>query len=107
MVRAFNVFLLGCLILCGGTAGLILVIRLMCAAGLGAGIAVDVLFSVGLATLLPCSFLAAGAVFPGPPRPPSVSIWCPHCGMPLPVFVFAPPGASVPGVGPTDPFAKD
>ena len=53
--------------------------------------------AVGLAVLLPCSFLAAGHVLPGPPRPPSNLLVCPNCGMAFPVWgIHTPTDAPAP-----------
>ncbi|MEN9665589.1 MAG: hypothetical protein RLZZ326_1952 [Planctomycetota bacterium] len=78
MVRAINVFVLGCLLFCVGTVTLFLVSWAVAAAG--GGDLVTPLVAVGLAILMPCSFLAAGMVFPGPPRPQFELVACPSCG---------------------------
>ena len=78
MVRAINVFVLGCLLFCVGTVTLFLVSWAVAAAG--GGDLVTPLVAVGLAILMPCSFLAAGMVFPGPPRPHFELVACPSCG---------------------------
>ena len=78
MVRAINVFVLGCLLFCVGTVTLVLVSWAVAAAG--GGDLVTPLVAVGLAILMPCSFLAAGMVFPGPPRPQFELVACPSCG---------------------------
>jgi hypothetical protein len=84
MVRALNVFLLGCLILVGGAVGLFLAAWVLAAAGLG-GI-VGHFVAIGVAILIPCSFLWAGSLLPGPPRPPANLLICPHCGGAFPVW---------------------
>jgi hypothetical protein len=78
MVRAINVFVLGCLLFSMGTVTLFLVSWAVAAAG--GGDLVPPLVAVGLATLTACSFLAVGTVFPGPPRPPFELVACPSCG---------------------------
>lgn len=78
MVRAINVFVLGCLLFCVGIVTLFLVSWAVAAAG--GGDLVTPLVAVGLAILMPCSFLAAGMVFPGPPRPQFELVACPSCG---------------------------
>lgn len=85
MVRALNVFLLGCLLLVVGVVFLGLFAWALAAAGVG-GLAPEAV-AVGLAILLPCSFLLAGSLLPGPPRPLSNLIVCPCCGMPSPVWI--------------------
>ena len=84
MARALKVFLLGGLILVGGAVGLVLVARVLAALGLG-GI-VGEFVAIGLAILIPCSFLLAGTILPGPPRPPANLLVCPHCGGVFPVW---------------------
>jgi hypothetical protein len=41
--------------------------------------------AIGMAILIPCSFLWAGSLLPGPPRPPANLLVCPHCGGAFPV----------------------
>jgi hypothetical protein len=84
MARALMVFLLGCLILVGGAVGLFLAAWVLAAAGF-AGI-VGHFVAIGMAILIPCSFLWAGSLLPGPPRPPANLLVCPHCGGVFPVW---------------------
>ena len=95
MTRFVNVFLLGCLMLVGGAAVLFLTAWALAAAG-GGDFAGEFV-AVGLAVLLPCSFLAAGHVLPGPPRPSSNLLVCPNCGMAFPVWgIHTPTDAPAP-----------
>lgn len=103
MVRFVTVFLLGCLLIAVGTALLILVAWALAAAGVG-GPAPEVV-AIGLAILLPCSFLLAGTLIPGPPRPPCDLLVCPHCGVPSPVWIR--PGAPTEPAGGREPTSRD
>lgn len=85
MVRASKVFLLGCLLLVGGVAILFLAAWTLAAAG-AANVAGEFV-AIGLAVLMPCSFLLAGSILPGPPRPQADLLVCPHCGIPSPVWI--------------------
>lgn len=84
MMRIIKVFLLGCLMLVGGVSTLFLTAWALVSVG-GGGVAGEFV-AVGLAFLLPCSFLAAGRVFPGPPRPATSFFCCPNCGMTFPAW---------------------
>ncbi|MFZ4733969.1 MAG: hypothetical protein ACOYK7_15645 [Pirellulales bacterium] len=96
MVRFFNCFVLGCLIIVIGSIGLFLTAwAVVAVGGRGAADIVGPLVAIGLSVLLPCSFLAAGGVFPGPPRPASLALTCPNCGGAVPLFLVC-QGAAAP-----------
>ena len=84
MVRLVNVFLLGCLVIVVGAAFVVLASWALAAAGFG-GVATGVV-AIGLAIILPCSFILAGSILPGPPRPPANLLVCPHCDAAFPVW---------------------
>ncbi len=85
MRRLLIVTSLGCLLLCAGILALGLAAWAVVAAG--AGTAAEYLVAVGLAVLLPTSFIVAGGLVPGPPRRTWPVISCPHCGEVFPAGV--------------------
>lgn len=84
MVRAVNVFLLGCLLLVVGAMFVFLASWALAAAGFPFA---GEFAAICLSVLLVSAFILAGSLIPGPPRPPSNLLVCPHCGVPSPVWM--------------------
>jgi hypothetical protein len=84
MIRAVYVFLLGCLLLVVGAIFVFLATWALAAAGFPFA---GEFAAICLSILLVSAFILAGSVIPGPPRPPSSLLVCPHCGVPSPVWI--------------------
>ena len=94
MVRFVNVVLLGCLVLVVGALFVFLASWALAAAGFPYA---GEFAAICLSVLLVLSFILAGSILPGPPRPPANLLCCPYCGGAFPVGFRHHPPVEQPG----------